>query len=106
MNIEFEQYFTQGLILPNYCDSEGFDENEKRTTDKKVIVLSKIIKNYDSNKNQCTLCLDHLSSKKNEKIARLFCCGVELHERCLETFISKDFTKCMVCSSVLPIIKS
>ena len=106
MNIQFEQYFTQGLIELNL--ETVLPQTQEKKKDK-YIILCKTIKDYahppTSETNPvCIICLDQLS--KHARVCRTFCCNVEMHEKCLEELIKKEYTKtCIVCNRSLPSIK-
>ena len=105
MNIQFEQYFTQGLIESN-LETSISDIHKKPKG--KYIILCKTIKKYalpTSDANPvCIICLDPLS--EHTTVCRTFCCHLDMHEKCFEHLIFKDYTKtCIVCNRSLPTIK-
>lgn len=105
MNIQFEQYFTQGLIELNL--ETVLPQTQEKKKDR-YIILCKTIKDYAPSTSEtnpvCIICLDQLS--KHATVCRTFCCNVEMHEKCLEQLIKKEYTKtCIVCNSSLPSIK-
>lgn len=104
MNIQFERYFTQGLIENIESNSQTIlpPDTVKKTKDK-LIILCKTIKNVSSHTRQCIVCLDHFN---NATVCKLFCCGLHIHESCLEKLINKEYTKrCIVCDLLLPAIE-
>jgi len=105
MNIQFERYFTHGLIETTDLNSQTIlpPDTVKKTKDK-LIILCKTIKNkISSHTRQCIVCLDHFY---DATVCKLFCCGLHIHESCLEELIKKEYTKrCIVCNERLPAIK-
>lgn len=105
MNIQFESYFTHGLIEHNESNLETIvpPDTVKKTEDKYIIVC-KTIKNLSSDDNiKCIVCLDHFN---NATVCELFCCRLHIHESCLDELINKEYTKrCIVCNRSLPAIK-
>jgi len=106
MNIQFETYFTQGLIenIESNLETIVAPNTVKKTKDKYIILCKTIKNNISSHTRQCIVCLDHFNN--NSTVCKLFCCGLHIHESCLEELINKEYIKrCIVCNRSLPAIK-